>query len=509
MLRPMDAVAAVRELAERAKAAGGRALVVGGAVRDRLLGLSPTDFDVEMYGLDPERVRMLVEEIGVTHDVGRAFGVLELRFGGERLHVSIPRRESKVAPGHRGFAVDTDPSLTPEDAARRRDFTINAIAEDPLTGEVVDPFDGRGDLARRVLRVVDANHFGEDPLRVLRAAVFVAQFELAVDAESDAVIRHSVPSVRQLPHERIGEEWRKLLLRPIRPSRGLKLLMDWGVLDVLHSDFVRLPKTPQEPKWHPEGDVWTHTLMTVDEAAHIIRDSDVRGGGEITARPASARSGWEVRWSVMLTALCHDLGKATTTVVERGVLHSRGHDAAGIEPTRRFLKSIAADRRTREVVVRLVREHLLPLRFFNLAARGMSLSDGEVRSLARRLHPATIFLLTLVADADQFGRGPFVLTPEVSNVLTSEVRTAKPPAADAGAQLRTRAAALGVLDGPPLPVLRGTDLLAAGCTPGPQFGVILRRAQELHDEHGLAREELLHRLRGARTAEEILGRLEN
>lgn len=494
MLRPMDAVAVVRKLAERAKAAGGRALLVGGAVRDRALGLTPTDFDVEVFGLSPERVRLLAEQLGTPRDVGKRFGVLEVRLapletplltGSVTIHISIPRRESKIAPGHRGFAVDTDPMLSPEEAARRRDFTINAIAEDPLTGEAIDPFDGRGDLAHRVLRVVDQGRFGEDPLRVLRAAVFVAQFELTVDENSDGVLRQTVPSLRQLPKERIGEEWRKLLLRSARPSLGLRLLMDWGVLALLHPDFVRLPKTLQEPKWHPEGDVWTHTLMTVDEAA---RTTHGHGAGHGLSSDGE-------RWCAMLAALCHDLGKATTTQCINGVWRSIGHDAAGVEPTRRFLAAVAADSRTRAVVVRLVREHLQPLAFFNAAGRGRPATDGVIRKLARRLHPATIALLTLVADADHAGRGPF--------------SSGYAPAAAAGERLRERAVALGVLDGPPPPVLRGTDLVAVGLAPGPQFGAILRRVQALHDEHGISREELLHRLRGVRTVAEALARLGN
>lgn len=481
MLRRMDAVAAVRELAERAKDAGGRVLVVGGAVRDRLFGLSPTDFDVEVYDLPPEAVRSLAEKLGPARDVGKGFGVLEIHLGEETLHCSIPRRESKVAPGHRGFAVDTDPTMSPEDAARRRDFTINAIAEDPLTGEVLDPFDGRGDLDRRVLRVVDPAHFGEDPLRVLRAAVFAAQFDLTVDPASDAFIRGTVPSLRQLPKERISEEWRKLLLRPARPSLGVRLLMEWGVLALLHPDFSRLPETPQEPKWHPEGNVWIHTLMTVDEAAHIVRSQNP----EFTTHNA---------WCLMLAALCHDLGKGTTTKVVNGVWRSIGHDAVGVEPTRQFLKSIAADHHTVEVVVRLVREHLMPLRFFNLAARGTPASDGDVRGLARRLHPATIFLLTLLADADHRGRGPF---PD-----------GRAPAYDAGAQLRERADRLGVLHGLPVPVLRGADLVQFGLPPGPAFGDILRRADELRDERGWEREEILSRLQGAVLANDALARLQ-
>lgn len=476
----------VRLIAERVRAAGGRALLIGGAVRDRLSGRKPTDCDLEVYGLPADTVRALAWEVGRPHEVGRAFGVLELRDGTRTIHLSLPRRESKVAPGHRGFAVNADPSLSPNEAARRRDFTINAIAEDPLTGEVLDPFHGRADLERKILRVVDPETFADDPLRVLRGAVFAAQFGLAVDPESAAIIRAAVPRLPELSRERVGEEWRKLLLRPENPSVGLKLLTDWGVFAVLHPEFAKLPETPQNPKWHPEGDVWTHTYMAVDEAARLVRDCSL-----LTTHYALP---------VMLATFCHDVGKATTTAQDaRGHWHSRGHDAAGVAPTRFFLGQLAADRLTVGIVLRLVREHLQPLHFFNAAARGQPVTDGAIRKLARRLHPATIFLLTLVADADHRGRGPFYGEPG---------RTTPAPAADAGEQLRRRADVLGVLHGPPAPVLRGADLIGLGLPPGPEFGKVIRRAEELRDQQNLTREDLLARLRGATTAEAALARLE-
>lgn len=485
----MAEVGIMRRLAERVRAAGGRALLIGGAVRDRLLGRSTTDFDVEVYGLSADRVAAIAREFGVARDVGKAFGVLEVRAGEETIHLSLPRRESKVAPGHRGFAIDADPTMTPEEAARRRDFTINAIAEDPLTGEVIDPFQGQEDLKRRVLRIVDAQHFREDPLRVLRGAVFAAHFALDVDPASDHAIREVVPSLRELPKERIGEEWRKLLLRPRLPSRGLQLLMEWGVFGVLHPEFVPLPHTPQNPAWHPEGNVWVHTLMAVDEAASIIRAHD----SELTT-PDS--------FHVMLSVLCHDLGKAAMTRREGGVWVSRGHDIAALELTQNFLRSLAVSRQTETVVTSLVREHLLPLQVFNARAKGQPMSDGAIRRLARRVHPATIFLLTLVADGDHRGRGPFA-----ASEVGEETSGVGNPALDAGAQLRERALALGVLFGPPAPIISGEDLIRLGLPPGPHFGEILKRAEELRDRADLSRDTILERLEGVTSAEEARERL--
>ncbi|MDP3685287.1 MAG: CCA tRNA nucleotidyltransferase [bacterium] len=463
----------LRSFADAVRAASGRALLIGGAVRDRLLQQTPTDFDVEVYGLSPEVVLELAQALGSVHDVGKAFGVLEVRFPESTIHISLPRRESKIAPGHRGFAVGVDPGMAPEDAARRRDFTMNAIAEDPLTGEIFDPFQGRADLERGVLRVVDADHFGEDPLRVLRAAVFAAHFELTIESDSERVIRQAVHQLKQLHRERVGEEWRKLLQRPVQPSRGLKLLMDWGAIALLHPEFSRLPKTPQHPAWHPEGDVWMHTLLAVDVAVSLVREQ------QLTT---------DDTWAVLLATLCHDLGKATTTVQRNGVWRSVGHDAAGVGPTRTFLKAIAANKQTIERVVRLVREHLQPLHFSRMQARDQQVRDGRFIALARRLHPATLFLLSLVAEADHRGRG---VSPETS---TPELVSA----------FRSRAEALDILHHPPKPVLTGADLRALGIPPGPSYGDILRRAEQLREKHDISRAELLEALRGATESKDAL-----
>lgn len=471
----MELREAVRKLAERVRAAGGRALLVGGAVRDELLGSKSADFDIEVYGLAPERVLELAQESGTVSDVGKTFGVLEIRMNAETLHISLPRRESKIAPGHRGFSVGVDPSMPVEEALRRRDFTINAMARDPLTEELLDPYGGQRDLKQKILRIVDANTFPDDPLRVLRGAVFVAQFALAPDEASVEVLKAAAAGLKELPRARVGEEWKKLLLRSSKPSLGLKCLMDWGVLGALHPEFVPLSSTSQNPVWHPEGDVWTHTLMAVDEAAVLLQDSPE-----------------EQRWQVLLAVLCHDLGKAATTQHIRGAWRSPGHAAAGVEPTRRFLQSIAASRRTTEVVIRLVREHLVPLLLFNAEAKERRAGDGALRSLARRLHPATIFLLTLVADADHRGRA---------------FPVGKTPAALAGERLRKRAEALGILHGLPQPVLRGDDLVALGLKPGPAFGKILRAAETLRDATGCSREQVLELLRGARSPEDALEKL--
>ena len=255
--------------------------------------------------------------LGTVDAVGQAFTVFKvsgLEGVSGNVDVSIPRRDSKVGPGHRGIAVTGDPDLSIEEASRRRDFTINAMLWDPRDGVLHDPHGGRGDLEARRLRCVDPESFAEDPLRALRAIQLAARFELTVDEET-ASLCAGMP-LAELPPERIFGEIEKLLLKAQRPSIGLALLHDWNLLPVVAPELVPLKQTEQEPDWHPEGDVWIHTLLAMDEAALLIDDLD---------RPRAL--------AVMLGTLCHDLGKPATTRFEEGRIRSRGHEEAGVPPT--------------------------------------------------------------------------------------------------------------------------------------------------------------------------------
>ena len=315
-LSPADA--AVR-LAEAVRAAGGRALVVGGWVRDRLRRVPSKDLDIEVFGLPQDRLTAVLGALGRVEPVGQSFPVYKLTgFSDGDVDVALPRRESKRGRGHKGFEVQGDPDMSIVEAARRRDFTINAIAWDPLTDVYEDPFDGRGDLARGVLRAVDPATFGDDSLRVLRAVQFAARFEFRLDEPTAALCR-AIP-LDDLPAERVWGEIEKLLLHALRPSIGLALALDLGVVPRLLPELLPLSGCQQEPEWHPEGDVWTHTLLVVDQAVGQSQDLD---------RPQ--------RTAVMLGAVCHDLGKPATTAFIDGRIRSPDHEQAGVEPTERLL----------------------------------------------------------------------------------------------------------------------------------------------------------------------------
>jgi len=431
----------VRRLLEALRDAGGRPYLVGGAVRDALLGLPHKDLDIEVFGLPLPRLKETLAHAGRVDAVGEAFTVLKVSGleGAEgAVDVSLPRRDSKAGPGHRGIAVSGDPDLSLEEAARRRDFTINALMFDPFAGALVDPFGGQRDLERRILRAVDPETLGEDPLRALRAVQLAARFELAVDPETAR--RCAAMPLGELPAERIFGEVQKLLLKARRPSIGLRLLREWGLLPAIAPELIPLIDTPQDPEWHPEGDVWIHTLLAVDQAVPLLEGLD--------APRAHA---------VVLGTLCHDLGKPATTRMLDGRLRSYGHEEAGLPPTSALLDRWNVHRLhgydVRAQVLGLVGNHLKPGQFYDDRER---VSDGAIRRLARKCEPA---LLYRVARADCLGRtGDF------------------PPVAMEWFLERVRA--LEVAERAPDPLLLGRHVLELGVSPGPEVGRIVRAVYE-------------------------------
>jgi len=423
----------VVHIANAVASAGGRALIVGGWVRDELLDRAPKDLDLEVFGIQADRLRPILDTFGRVDAVGESFTVYKV--GG--IDVSLPRRESKVGPGHKGFAVHGDPWLSYKEAARRRDFTINAISRDPLTGEILDPFEGQRDLAAGLLRMVDARTFAEDSLRVLRAVQFAARFNLTLDGDTARVCR-DIP-LDDLPPERIWGELEKLLLQAERPSTGLRLAWDLGVVEQLLPELRPLADCPQDPEWHPEGDVWTHTLLVVDEARRRV-DGLARG-------PAVA---------MMLAALCHDLGKPQTTVYVEGHWRSPGHEAAGVPLATAVLDRLNVHSLdgydVRRAALGRVAEHMRPGAFRKSPAVG----DGAFRRLALRVD---LELLARFAEADCQGRSGLFDCSAMAWFLD-------------------RARALGVEHRPPAPLVLGRHLLQLGVEPGPGMGELLRRLYE-------------------------------
>jgi tRNA nucleotidyltransferase (CCA-adding enzyme) len=431
----------VRRLLEVLRDAGGRPYLVGGVVRDALLGLPHQDYDLEVFGLPLPRLKEALARAGRVDAVGEAFTVFKvsgLEDARGAVDVALPRRDSKAGPGHRGIAVTGDPDLSLEEAARRRDFTINAMMFEPFAQAIVDPFGGQRDLAAHVLRAVDPATFGEDPLRALRGVQLAARFGLSVDPATAALCA-SMP-LEELPSERVWGEIQTLLLKAPRPSIGLTLLREWNLLPAVAPELIPLIGTPQDPEWHPEGDVWTHTLLAVDQAVPLREGLD-------TPRALA----------VMLGTLCHDLGKPGTTRWLDGRLRSHGHEEAGLAPTIALLDRWNVHRLhgydVREQVLGLVGNHLKPGQLYDDRER---VSDGAIRRLAGKCEPA---LLYRVARADCLGRtGDF---PPVAMEWFLE-----------------RVHQLEVAVRPPDPLLQGRHVLELGIAPGPAVGRIVRAIYE-------------------------------
>ncbi len=433
----------IQKLAQTIKDLGGRAMLVGGCVRDELLGIEAKDWDVEVYGVEPEKLRTILDEFGSVNAVGEVFTVYKV---GNDLDVSLPRREIKTARGHRGFIVEGDPDMSFEEAAKRRDFTVNAILKDILSGEIIDCFGGRNDLEKGILRAVSIETFAEDSLRVLRAAQFASRFGFEIEPETIELCKNI--DLTDLPPERIWGEFEKLLLRSEKPSLGLKWFYELGVVDQLFPEMKSLVGVPQQEEWHPEGNVDVHTLLVVDEARKLIDDLS-----------------YPKKVTVMLGALCHDFGKPSTTKFFDGKWRSHAHDVAGVDPTNSFLDKLNIHTLdgydVRKQVIELVIHHLKPGMFFKVKDE---MGDGAFRRLARKVEPD---LLYRVAKADSLGRNPEWVPKE------------KHFDAEPMEWFIKKVRELEVEVEAPKPLLMGRHLIEFGLSPSPRFKEILDEVYEL------------------------------
>ncbi len=416
----------IKKISQKLSTQGAKAVVVGGSVRDHLLKIEPKDFDIEVYGIDSlKSLENVLKEFGKTNLVGKSFGVVKLTTKDEEFDFSLPRTEKKIDKGHRGFEVVCDGELDYKSAFRRRDFTVNAIGYDIKEKKFIDVYGGIEDLKNRVLRVVDENTFIEDPLRVYRAVQFAGRFEFEVEPKTKELLKLMVGrgDLEELPKERVFEEIKKLLLKAKKPSLGFLLIKEIGILKYF-PELQALVGVKQEPIYHPEGDVWTHTLMALDRCKKDLK--------------------------LLLAVLCHDMGKAVTTKVIDAKITSRGHEEAGVEISERFLRRLTDDKKLIEGVLPLVRWHFAPSAFFKQSAK-----NKAVRRLSTKVN---IEELVEVAKADFLGRD----TPE-----------AKTGVYEAGEWLLQKAKDLKVKNSPPKPFVQGRDLIELGLKPSARFKKIL------------------------------------
>jgi tRNA nucleotidyltransferase (CCA-adding enzyme) len=484
----------------------GRPRIVGGAVRDWLLGLEPKDLDLEVGGASFADLHRVLAPLGATDVVGRSFGVIKLRLpSGVEYDISLPRRESKTGAGHRGFAVEPDPLLDDDDAAARRDFTLNALAWDPFAARLIDPHGGEADLRDRRLRHTSPA-FTEDPLRVLRAMQLAGRFDLTLDPATAALCRSIVPTYAELPVERVWHEWAKWAEKSAppfgRPSAGLSVLAETGW--VAHfPELAALAGCPQDPEWHPEGDVFTHTAHCCDALARDPDwlNSDARRRRLLmfavllhdVGKPACTRQELKPRPAPNPSAptsspseKCNQTGytfpspafdqrpeSVTKLVTNSAALSdtpsprpapglvlrwtSPGHEPAGVAPAEAFLTRIGAPLDHASAITPLVANHMV-----HHHGGPDGLGPNALRRLARRLHPANVNELAAVMRADCDGRPP-LRSPETHALID---------------RLLARAAALDLAATAPRPILLGRHLVAAGLTPGPEFKRLLELAFE-------------------------------
>ncbi len=438
-----------------------RALIVGGFARDTVLGLQPKDIDLEVYGVSPDRLEALLMQLFPerVNLVGRAFGILKVSLGDDvEFDVSIPRRESKIGKGHTGFAVSGDPGMDVTDAARRRDFTMNSICADPLTGECIDPFHGLEDIKNGILRVTDAERFQDDPLRVYRAVQFAARLDLKVEDQSKKLMREMVErgDMDELSPERVLEELKKLLLKAEKPSVGMNLMRELGLLEKYFPELHALIDVPQEPEWHPEGDAWQHTLLVMDQAAKIMR----RDAANFNA---------DEKFMLMAGAMCHDLGKATTTKILDGRIRSIGHEEAGAKPTKSFGARWMFPHDVEDAAISIATQHLKPGTFIRAFERGEmkepSLANA-IRKLLKAIHPMNWRVLLASCEADWRGsttpgtdRGVYDLAKKFADIVDQ----------------------YGLDKEPNKPLIQGRDLLSLGLKPSKQLGAIINQIETLRD----------------------------
>ena len=419
----------IQEIARAVDAKGGKTYYIGGYVRDKLMGLENKDVDIEVHGVQPEDLRAILAQFGEVITIGKSFGVYAI--AGYDVDIAIPRKEKNTGRGHRDFEIYTDPFLGVEAAARRRDFTINALMQDVLTGEIVDCFGGQEDLKNGIIRHIDPEAFVEDPLRVLRAAQFAARFEFTVADETMDLCRDI--DLSALPAERVTAELKKALCKGRKPSIFFEVLREMDQLDYWFPELVRLIGLEQDPIYHPEGDVWTHVMAALDKAA-------------------AYRAQAEEPFRFMLVPLVHDLGKIETTEEVNGRIHAYDHEKVGLPIVSRFLHRLTNDAGLIRYVMNMTELHMRP----NTVAYAKSSIKKTNRLFDEAVSPYELILFSTI---DMFSERYEGEREDNLDFLLDRLEIYK--------EYMSR------------PYVTGKDLIDAGLSPGENFKEILGYAHKL------------------------------
>lgn len=410
---------------------GGRAYYVGGVVRDALMNIESKDIDIEVYGVSPQTLREVLAGRGEVLEKGASFGVLGLRHSD--LDIAMPRKERRTGDGHRDFDVSVDPFMSTKEASMRRDFTINAMMQDVLTGEIVDHWGGRADLANRVIRCVNPETFREDALRVFRAAQFASRLEAQIDDATLALCADI--DVTQITHERVFDELCKALIKARKPSVFFRELRRMDHLKEFFPEINALIGVEQNPKFHPEGDVFEHTMLVIDAAAAL-------------------RERAEQPLGFMLSALMHDIGKIVATAVqEDGRITAYGHEVQGLPLVEQQMKRLTNHQKLTAYVLNQSELHMRP----NMMARNQSHKKKTRQLFDLSICPNDLILL---ARADATGKLDEPYDESYEAFLRERLEDY-----------------LSILQ---RPMVAGKDLLEAGLAPGEAFKKMLARGRQLH-----------------------------
>ena len=417
------------KIANKVSEKGGRTFYVGGFVRDKILGIENKDMDIEVHGIQPAVLREILSEVGEPLSYGSSFGVYSLK--GYDIDIAMPRKEHATGKGHRDFEVFVDPFIGTAEAARRRDFTMNAVMEDVLTGELVDPFGGKQDLEKGIIRHIDSDTFVEDPLRVLRGAQFASRFGFNIADETLELCRSM--DLSALSRERVEDELKKALLKGKKPSVFFEVLRSADGLDVWFPEVKALTGIEQDPKFHPEGDVWTHTMEVLDRAARYRYK---------TKNP----------YAFMLLALTHDFGKAVTTEVVNGRIHAYDHETEGLPAIETFLRRITNESEVISYVLNMVPLHMKP----NVVAASKSAVKVTNRMFDRAAAPEDLIYFAMSDKPVMSGDNPFTGDPDF---LFERYELYE--------EMMSR------------PYVTGNDLIEKGLEPGEYFSDVLAYAHKL------------------------------
>lgn len=333
----MNDISIAKEIALKVSNLGGKVYYVGGYVRDKILNIENKDIDIEVHGITPKQLEEILDSVGKRIEIGESFGIYNLK--GYDIDIAMPRKEHVIGSGHKDFDILVDPFIGTYNAAKRRDFTINALMEDVLTGEIIDHFGGINDLSNKIIRYVNEETFKEDPLRVLRACQFASRLEFDISKETISLCK--AMDISKLSKERVEGELKKALLKANKPSIFFNNLRKMNHLNYWFKELSELIDIKQNPKYHSEGDVWVHTMMVLDEGVKFRY---------LTENP----------YQFMLSCLCHDFGKSICTQVIDGVIRSLGHEFEGVELVKTFIKRITNERNTLNYVLNMTELHMKP-----------------------------------------------------------------------------------------------------------------------------------------------------